>query len=392
MRTVRDVSVRVGVVMTTLALLCGAAHADEAALASVTHKPGSGVKLSTQTGGWLSIRPRVMMLYQRDMPEDGPATHALTIRRARVVIKSGYTPLHLSSKLELAFSARDLRVSGGNPRQTPVLTWSVAWERLRDVRIKVGQFKIGYSRQRLISSGDLQLVDRSAVQGEFTLDRDIGVELYSEDLGGLDKIRYVLGVYNGEGRDVYQLSDSPPMMLGRLELMPFGRFDAYKEADLKRHRSPKVAVAVAGAWMSRALRDRGVLGSIPADGGTTDHLMMTADLLAKWRGLSLVVEGHKRASTRHPGSDAPEVLGRSGWGVFSTIGWLLPMAQDVELSARTGGIFAANKSSLKDLRETGVGVSWYLSGHANKLQMDVTRLTSDTATDLRFRLQLQVSM
>ncbi|MCO4761224.1 MAG: hypothetical protein KC502_06955 [Myxococcales bacterium] len=354
----------------------------------ISHRAGKGIKFIAPSGAWLSLRPRVMLLYHRDQPEQGKAAHALTLRRARFIIKSGMPTLHLSSKLELAFSSRDLRFSGGHPRQTPVLTWSVAWTQWRDLRVKVGQFKIGYSRQRLISSGNLQMVDRSAVQGEFTLDRDIGVELYSDDLGGLGVLRYVVGVYNGEGRDVYQLSTSPPMVLARLEFLPFGKFDAYKEADLKRHRTPKLVIAVAGAKLDGAARDRGVLGSVPKDGETTDHTMMTADLHAKWRGLSLFVEGHARSSKRAAGL-AP---GRSGWGVVSTLGWMLPLKRDIELSARFGQITGAPDSAVKDLREIGGGLSWYLSGHANKIQADVTQLSSEGSDDLRFRLQLQVSM
>ncbi len=374
-----------------LATLAGG-HRAQAEAPSVDHRVGSGVRLTSPSGNTLSIRPRVMMLYQRDMPDAGDAVHALTLRRARLVFGHTLKALHLKSKLEIAMSSRDLRFSGGHPRQTPVLTWSVAWQRWRDLRVKVGQFKLGYSRQRVISSGNLQLVDRSAVQGEFTLDRDIGVELFSKDLFGLDLLRYVVGVYNGEGRDVYVLSSSPPLLVARLEVLPFGRFDDYKEADLKRHVRPKLSVGVAGAWMQGALRDRGVLGSAPSDGGTTDHAMMTADLHAKWRGASLAVEAHKRQSTRSPGDAGPEVPGRSGWGVVATLGWLLPVQQDVEICGRFGQIHGDAGSALADLRELGGGLSWYLSGHANKLQADVFQITRDTTSEWRARLQFQASL
>lgn len=379
--------------LTTLFVICGVGvEATAAEAPAISHKIGKGMKIAAPTGSWISLRPRVMMLFQRDMPETGVATQALTVRRARLIVKSGYQPLRLSSKLELAFSSRDLSFSGGHPRRTPVLTWSLQWERWRDLRIKVGQFKIGYSRQRLTSSGDLQLVDRSVVQGEFTLDRDIGVELYSKDLGGLDKLGYVIGVYNGGGRDVYKLSTAAPMVLGRLEFTPLGRFDAYKEADLKRHVRPKLAVAAAAAWLQGATNDRGVLGKPPADGGTTDHALLTADLHAKWRGWSLAIEAHKRDSTRKAGTKAPVVAGRSGYGAFGTLGWLLPLQSDVELALRAGAIVADKDSSLTDVQEATVGVSWYLSGHANKLQADVSRLKFGSETEVRVRLQFQASM
>ena len=163
----------------------------------IRHKAGSGLTFTTADGSNFTIRTRVMMLAERDNPETGDAQQGLTVRRARVVLQHVSKPLQLESKLELAISPRDLGFSGGVPHNTPALSWSVEWERLRDLHVRIGQFKIGYSRQRVISSGDLQLVDRTLVQSEFNLDRDIGVELYSHDLGGLDRMRYLIGVYNG---------------------------------------------------------------------------------------------------------------------------------------------------------------------------------------------------
>lgn len=358
----------------------------------IRHKAGSGLTFTTADGSNFTIRTRVMMLAERDNPETGDARQGLTVRRARVVLQHVSKPLQLESKLELAISPRDLGFSGGVPHNTPALSWSVEWERLRDLHVRIGQFKIGYSRQRVISSGDLQLVDRTLVQSEFNLDRDIGVELYSHDLGGLDRMRYVIGVYNGEGRDVTGLSDSPPLALARFEWLPMGSFDDYKEADIKRTPTPKVSIGVAGAYMPEAARDRGVLGSVPTDGGTTDQTMMTADLHAKWRGLSLSLEGHKRDGKRNPGDKGAVQAARSGWGAVATLGWMLPIEGDFEACARFGVIRGAAGGSLPDLREAGAGLSWYLNGHGNKLQADVISLDQAGTSELRARLQLQVSL
>jgi len=377
-----------------MTIACGALVLPAAANAvSISHKAGKGIKLKADDGTWLAIRPRVMMLFQRDTPEGGEAQQALSIRRARVVFKHGYTPLHLNSKLELAMSSRDLRfASNGHPRQTPILTWSVSWDRFRDARLKVGQFKLGYSRQRVISSGNQQMADRTMVQGEFTLDRDIGAELYSKDLAGLGMLKYVLGAYNGEGRDVYKLGGSPLLYVARVELLPLGLFDDYSEADLKRHPSPKVAIGVGVTQMNDAAKDRGVLGSVPADEGTTDHRMMTADLTAKWRGASLAIEGHARSSTRNPGTKGDPIKARNGWGATATLGYLLPIDHDIELTGRYGRITPSADSSLTKREEMGGGASWYFSGHANKLQLDVFRLTNADTESMRVRLMLQASL
>lgn len=358
----------------------------------IVHKAGGGLGFTTADGSNLTIRSRVMMLAERGQTGSDDATHGVTVRRARVVLQHTTRPWHLVSKLELAISPRDLGMASNGPRNSPLLSWSVEWERYRDLHLRVGQFKVGYSRQRVISSGDLQMVDRTFVQTEFNLDRDIGVEFYTHDLGGLDRLRYVLGLYNGEGRDLTSPSASPPLALGRLEWLPLGLFDDYKEADLKRTPTPKLSIGVAAAWMPGAARDRGVLGNVPKDGGTTDFAMMTADVHGKWRGLSLSMEAYRRDGTRHPGTDAGLVAARNGWGAAATLGWMLPLAGDFEACARLGVIRGTAGSALPDLREAGGGLSWYFTGHGDKLQADVVHVDRAGTGELRVRLQLQASL
>ena len=77
-----------------------------------------------------------------------------------------------------------------------------------------------------------RLFDRNA---EFTLDRDLGLDIRSKDLFGLDKLRYYAGVYIGEGRNTSNKTigagDQGLLYIGRVEIMPLGSFDDYSEAD-----------------------------------------------------------------------------------------------------------------------------------------------------------------
>jgi phosphate-selective porin OprO and OprP len=65
----------------------------------------------------------------------------------------------------------------------------------------VGQTKLPGNRQRVNSSGDLQLVDRSIVNAFFNIDRDFGIQAYYKN--HINQFQYVLrgAISSGEGRN-----------------------------------------------------------------------------------------------------------------------------------------------------------------------------------------------
>ena len=257
----------------------------------------------------------------------------------------------------------------------------------------MGQYKVPFSLERSVSSGNLNLVDRSIVNKEFTVDRDIGLDLRSKDLFGLGLLRYYVGIYAGEGRNTFDFSDFGVMALARVELLPLGMFKDSKQGDLKRTASPKLAIGVAYAFVDNAKRDKGILGSVPEDGGTTDTHNATADLVFMWRGLSLFSAFHFRDGRRNPPNDAMTVDPvRDGYGLLVQPGYLLPWI-DLEIVAR----FAMTRpsfsgSALDRKNELGGGLSYYFVSHSMKLQADnFTLWTTGEDSENFFRLQLQAA-
>src|SRR6188474_24332 len=55
--------------------------------------------------------------------------------------------------------------------QTNLLDFRIMIEKWDWLSVKVGQWKVEYSRERFISSGEQQMVDRSVINRPFTLDR-----------------------------------------------------------------------------------------------------------------------------------------------------------------------------------------------------------------------------
>jgi phosphate-selective porin OprO/OprP len=342
----------------------------------------------------------------------------VAIRRARLTLSGHMWGEKTTYKMELAVSPADLGMTdnkSGNPpitnrdntlSRSPLLDMYVHFKQIRDLNLRVGQYKVPYSRQRVISSGAQMFVDRAISNGEFNVDRDVGLDLGSSDLFGLGgKLHYNLGVYAGEGHSGYVANDFGLMLLARVEVLPFGPFRDYIESAQDRDPEPRLSVGVAGAWIDNAKGNRGILGRRPADGGTTDTRNAMADVMFKMGGLSLQSELFWREGRRQPGdkrdskgdrvaTEAP----RDGWGAMVQGGYLLP-GTDLELAGRYALVRAASGevsgvgSSLGDNNEATLGVSYYFASHAMKLQADASRLWSAGFADgdNRARLQLQVA-
>ena len=379
--------------------------------------PGKGFELATKDGRFsMQLRARVQIRYDLDHPNrEGETTEqTMQIRRARLQLQGNLFGKHNRYYIQLGFSPRDqtggLIAEDGSIRRNPLRDARVEFDYLRDFTIWAGQMKIPFSRQRVISSGNLNLVDRSLPNEEFQLDRDIGVQALSKDVGGMGWLAYNVGVFMGEGRNAFEPSNLGMLYVARVEFLPFGKFDDYTEGDLERMKKPGLSIGGAYAFHDRAPGDRSIHGSVPEDGGTTDIHSVTADVMFKWHGVSLHSNFHWRKGVHREngglldeeGNAIPTALPRNGLGWFGQLGWLVPKIP-FEVVARYG--FArkrgGNDSALPWRDELGGGVNYYFAGHNLKLQLDYFRLWgADTGADVvaamkhgtdRIRLQLQMA-
>lgn len=364
--------------------------------------PGKGVSFQSEDKTFaLAMRLRAQFLYTVLDESGEDLTHLLQIRRARLQFLGHVFSKHYKYKAEFAFSPRDQGVRDDvGPTVTPLLDWYVELDHLQDANLRVGQYKVPFNRQRVISSGDLQLVDRALAQGEFNLDRDVGLHVFSPDIGKLGYLRYYAGAWMNQGRDARNFTGYDMMYMARVEVLPFGMFADYKEADLERRTEPGLSIGVAYAFLDDALRDRGILGSVPDDEGTTDIHALAADVLFKLKGLSIFGELYYRTGDRNPGAAVDEMGNpipasptRDGFGWFLQAGYLLPQ-QPIEVAARYSEVRpVGDDSALTDEHELGAGVSWYRGGHSLKLQADYFRGWGNDFSEgsNQVRVQLQVA-
>ena len=227
-------------------------------------------------------------------------------------------------------------------------------------------------------------------------------DLHSEDLFGLNLLRYNLGVFTGDGRNSFLLNDSGLTDMARLSLFPFGLFDDSSEGDFE-HGDLQLSLAGAYLLIQDAPRDHGILGGVPADGGTTDLQVATADALLQFRGVSLLSAFFYRKGERNPGSldgadgEAIDAApSRDGVGFLAQGGYLLPWFP-LEVAARyavVDGSHAEGRDGLPRSEEFAGALNYYVSRHQLKLQANYTRIAQngDYAGSLgRLHLQLQAA-
>ena len=214
---------------------------------------------------------------------------------ARFVFQGHFFGKHNQYKLEIDPLRKD----------NVVLDYYLDFTKNRDIQVRVGQYKLSSNRQRVISSGNLQMVDRSRLNSEFTLDRDMGIDIRSRDFLGKNKMRYVLGVSTGNGLNNPQFTDFAMVFLARVEYLPLGIFRDYSEVDFARTK-PRLAIGATYSFFDNANRDRGMFGQDFADGGTSRLSLrirrcdlQSARLLGS-HGVRLP-NGHTHARWHHPG-------------------------------------------------------------------------------------------
>jgi hypothetical protein len=405
----------------TLASVCSAllglatpvvAHAEPPAEREITkgivHKPGRGLSFGTADKRFsLTMNLAAQFLYTVSDLQPTPqgqqrTTQTFEVRRARAIFSGNAFTEHIKYYLQLQFSPRDLGLTNGAIRQSPVFMSWAAFDRFRDFTPQVGFFFINYSRQRVQPILKIQLADFSLASSEFGLERDIGIDIGSKDIGGLGMLRYHVGAFMGEGTDFAKPNDFGMIYVGRFEVLPLGKFDDdYTDVDFLRRRRPKLSLGVGYAFNHRDARNKAINGAAPTDGGTTDSHNVTGDFMLKVAGVSLLGDGWYRHGRRDYGNaavtdddgdtmPAPREAPRNGVGWTIQAGWLIPQVP-FEIGGRYSGVRGLGTTSIRDLDEVGPALAYYFAEHSVKLGLDHAHGWGEGGVrSERIRLQLTV--
>jgi len=353
----------------------------------------------------IATRMQFLGVAQWDEGADGGLVNPeqnFLVRRARLKFDGfAYSP-KLKYKLELGLSNRD--ISGGSEftRNTPryILDAVVMWNFHENFELWVGQTKLPGNIERVISSGNLQQVDRSLLNSRFNIDRDMGIQLrHHTQLSENFLMREKIAISQGEGRNITEGNLGGHQYTARLELLPFGKFKSkgdYSGSDLKREEKPKLLLAATYDMNKDAVKTRSNLGSyMLTDVGfyETDINTLFVDAMFKYDGFSFMLEYADRdaddaIAKNSDGTPTGDIV-QVGNGINLQSGYLFK--NNVELSGRYTNIDLDDITGRNAEAQYTLGLSKYIVGHKLKVQTDLSYLAVDGGSDrLMYRLQLDV--
>ena len=328
---------------------------------------------------------------------------SLLIRRARLKFDGFAYTSKLKYKLELGLSNRDQSGASEFTSNSPryILDALLKWNFSGNFVLWVGQTKLPGNRERVVSSGDLQMVDRSLLNSRFNIDRDIGLQLrHHFNLTDTFVVKEIISIAQGEGRNITTGNIGGHQYTARLEFLPFGNFASkgdYRGSDLKFEEKPKLAIGVAYDFNNDAVKNRSNQGSYMInDTGfyTTNISTLFIDAMYKHRGFSLMAEYAKRDAKDPFAKNSDGTLTgdevQVGNGLNLQTGYLL--SKTLELSGRYTNISLDKNITGKGAEnQYTLGLSKYIAGHKLKVQTDLSYTDIGFKTNqLMYRLQVDI--
>lgn len=276
--------------------------------------------------------------------------------------------------IQLSFSRGDM--DWENTEFANVLRDAMFFYRVNDkLQFGFGQTKLPGNRQRVISSGDLQFVDRSIVNAEFNIDRDFGLQVaYTENLFRNFYSVFRGAITSGEGRNIISTSNGLAYT-GRVEFLPFGLFEKfgdYFEGDLIREKKPKLSAGFTYSQNNQTLRTGGQIGLALFEPRNMNTL--SSDWLFKYRGYAFAAEFMYRTSedpiTQNVLGDVRYIY--TGFGQNYQASYIWP--SNYELAVRYSNMNPTSQIHQfeSEIQQYTIGVSKYMKGHRLKFQSDIT--------------------
>jgi len=368
-------------------------------------KFGKGIfNIVGQDSSWtMKIAARMQLLGVSTWEDGNNNETNFLVRRARLKFDGYAFSPKLEYKLELGLSNRDISGASEFTNNAPryILDAVVKWHFYKNFELWFGQTKLPGNRERVISSGDLQMVDRSLLNSRFNIDRDMGFQLrHHFNLNNKFLVKEIFALSQGEGRNITTGNLGGHQYTSRLELLPFGDFASkgdYTGSDLKREETPKLALGVTYDINNNAVRNRSNMGSYMVnDVGfyETNITTLFIDTIFKYNGFSFMGEYADRdakdpfAKNSDGSLTGDEV--QVGKGLNLQAGFLFK--SDWEISGRYTNIELDKIITGKNPeKQYTLGLSKYIVGHKLKVQTDISYLeVANGNNELMYRLQFDI--
>ncbi len=368
---------------------------------------GKGISLMSQDSTFsLKFGARFQSLFLADgvINDDGQisdGSSTFLIRRSRFKFDGhAYSP-KLKYKLEIGLSNRDISGASAQTRGADrmILDAVIKYNFYKGFTLWAGQTKLPGNRERVISSGNLQFVDRSLVNSKYNIDRDMGVQLRHKHKVGKMIVKEIFSVSQGEGRNVTAANLGGLDYTSRIELLPFGAFTSkgdYIGSAVKREESPKLAIGLTYDYHDRAVRQRGQQGSyLQDDNGdyiTSNLETFFLDMMFKYKGISAMVEYADKNGDNVIALDNEGISHGyyyTGTGLNAQLGYMFK--SNWEVAGRMTTITPQQATGQNNIDQYTLGVSKFIVGHKLKVQSDFSFTQEKNKNDVvMMRLQFDL--
>ncbi len=351
----------------------------------------------------LNIRFRMQNRVTYNHFEDGQESIDGQIRRLRLRFDGYVGNPDFMYSIQLSFAPEDVgEIEDGkniNIIRDAVLVYKPNdhWD------FSFGQTKLPGNRQRLNSSGGLQLTDRSINNAKFNIDRDFGLQIHNtNEYDNKFSYNFRGAVSMGDGRNWTDNKDTGIALTGKAEIYPFGAFKktgAFFEGDLMRESTPKLMLSGAYHQNNQAKRERGQTGRDLFEARTMRSLF--GDLIFKYNGWSFM-SAYMNRTAKNPVTVNPEDVNDIryvfvGDGVDFQGSYLFK--NNYEIIGRYSNQWVDDKIRTfePNTQQFSLGLTKYIWEHAFKLQAEATYETRDYFLDqdtynwyIRFQVEIGI--
>jgi phosphate-selective porin OprO/OprP len=268
--------------------------------------------------------------------------------------------------------------------------------------IGFGQTKLPGNRQRVNSSGGLQLTDRTINNAKFTIDRDFGFQVHNMN-EFKDKFSYNLkgALSTGEGRNVTGKADDGIAVTGKVELFPLGAFTkdgTYFEGDVIREKKPKLMISGAFQQNNHARRTQGQLGNDLFEQRTMKSVLL--DAMFKYNGWAAMTSFMSRTTNDNAVTINPLDITESNYA-FVGNGFDYQLSYNTRKNYEFIGRYSIQnvgsdiETKAPKVKEYSFGVTKYIWEHTFKLQAELNYDTLESfsgATKNNWYLRFQVEI
>ena len=270
--------------------------------------------------------------------------------------------------------------------------------------IGFGQTKLPGNRQRVNSSGGLQLTDRTINNAKFTIDRDFGFQAHNLN-EYKDRFSYNLkaAISTGEGRNSTEKADDGIAATGKIELFPLGAFakdGTSFEGDIVREKKPKLMFSGVFQQNNHARRTQGQLGNDLFEQRTMKSVLL--DGMFKYNGWAAMASYMSRTTNDNAITVNPSDITQSSY-VFVGNGFDYQLSYNTKENYEFIGRYSIQKvghdieALTPNTKQYSLGVTKYIWEHAFKVQAELNYDTLDffngtTKNNWYLRFQVEIGI